>query len=420
MNSSPNHDSCKPLAPQRGSVTILLVLLLPAVVLVVGLAIDSAQMLQQRRQLQARADSAAIAAAYQIFRGYTQTAQQAALADAAAQGLGPDSGASLTLFVPPASGPHAGKPWHAQVQVRQPVSLLFLDWLGIADPTLEAVATAGWVLRAPCVLALDGQVLAAVLIDKKAHLQAVDCGVQVNSGAATALTVERDAVLSATRIKVTGGTSLGSGAVVTPQPLTQQPVMDDPLMALAEPTPDTCLATGLRINDVQTLQPGTYCDGIEIKNKGKVTLLPGLYILFGGGLRVAKGATLQGSGITFFNTSSGTWSHDIVEMDVQASVQLSAPSTGPWAGILLFETRSVPTNVYTHAVGISATSALTGFLYAPRSGVSLTGTKLGFANASADYLGVIASQLVISDRLQFQLPPNRVPLGPWHALRWTQ
>lgn len=236
---------------QRGVTTILLVALLPAVVLIMGLAIDSANFLLQRRALQSRADTAAVAGAHQIYRRHADTAVRAIMADAASQGLGPDSEASIDVFMPPVTGPHAGRPARVQVRIRRPVSLLYMHWLGIADPTLEASASAGWVLRySPCLLALAPQANQAVLVENNGSLFLNGCALQVNSNAGNALELKNNASLGASDIKTVGGVTLGNGAVITPAPMTGQPSIADPLHELLEPNPGTCLAIGLSISEI--------------------------------------------------------------------------------------------------------------------------------------------------------------------------
>lgn len=408
---------------QRGVTTILLVALLPAVVLIMGLAIDSANLLLQRRALQSRADTAAVAGARQIYRRHGDTAVRAVMADAASQGLGPDSGASIDVFMPPATGPHAGRPARVQVQIRQPVSLLYMHWLGIADPTLEVSTSAGWVLRySPCLLALAPQANQAVMVDNNGSLFLNGCALQVNSSAGNALELKNNASLSASEIKTVGGVALGNGAVITPAPMTGQPSIADPFHEQLEPSPGACLAIGLSINDTRTLQPGTYCDGIEIKGKGNVTLAPGLYILQGGGLTVAKDATLNGAGVTFFNTYSDSPKYKYGEFKVDPAtwVQLSAPMDGPWMGLLMFDTRSVAPSQYTHQIGLSQTSQWSGLLYAPQSVLVLNGSNTGFANSNADYLGALAQRVTVLGRVQMNMSSDRVPLGKWHDLRWVE
>ncbi len=427
MNSGRPAGPTSALTRQRGVTTVLLVTLLPAVLLIIGLAIDSAILLLQRRALQSRADTAAFSAAHQFHRGHAETAVRAALSDAAGQGLDPDSGASIEVFTPPASGTHAGRIRYVQVRIRKTVPLLFMPWLGIADPTLEASATAGLVFgnlfgHPSCLFALAEQTKEAVVIEHNGDLFANGCGLQVNSNASDALVLKSSASVSASDTRVVGGVVLGNGAVITPAPITAQPFIEDPLRDLAEPAAGACLSIGLRIDDTRTLQPGTYCDGIEIKKNANVTLLPGLYILLGGGLTVRSGATLSGTGVIFFNTYAETPKYKFGEFNVDSSafVQLSAPTEGPWHGLLIFDTRSVAALEYTHDIGISADSRWSGLLYAPQSAIALKGSDTDFSNQSSDYLGVLAQKLTVTGRVQMNMAVDRVPVGDWHDVRWVE
>jgi hypothetical protein len=57
-----------------------------------------------------------------------------------------------------------------------------------------------------------------------------------------------------------------------------------------------------------TICPGSYFGGIEIKNSASVTMLPGIYIMVGGGFAVLNSASVDGStGVMIYNSSgSGT------------------------------------------------------------------------------------------------------------------
>lgn len=420
MSQAPKARHAPQAIGQRGGISVLLLILLPALLFVVGVAIDATWLLRGQRERQARADSASTAAAYQLFRNQPNTAERAAWADAAGHGLVQDSSTQIEVLVPPDQGLFAGRPWHVQVRIRAPHAGFFLDRLGVADPLLRATATSGWVLRHRlCVLALSDAAPQAVLLAAKARVNANGCGLAVNASASDALTLLRDAQLQAEQIGVVGGVSLGRDASVTPTPLTQQAPWPDPLGDLAEPANGPCLAVRLRIDDTRTLAPGTYCDGITIKRHAVVTFQPGLYVLLGGGLSVENGAVVAGNDVTFFNTASAvpSYRHGVVDVASNAQVQLSAPSTGPWNGLLLVETRSVPLGQYTHRIGISDSSRWSGTLYAPRSGLALSGPSNTFANAGADHLGVIADTVSFAGQLALNMSPQRVPLGHWHQLR---
>ena len=67
----------------------------------------------------------------------------------------------------------------------------------------------------------------------------------------------------------------------------------------------------------------------------------GTYILLGGGLDVSNGAKLSGAGVTFYVTSDATHSYSPVNLAGGTTLQLSAPTTGPYAGILFYQNPAI-------------------------------------------------------------------------------
>ena len=117
----------------------------------------------------------------------------------------------------------------------------------------------------------------------------------------------------------------------------------------------------------QTYSPGTYCGGINIS--GNATFSPGTYYIAGGGLNVASGATLSGTGVTFYNSSSaGTACPSAspagpVNINPGVTATLSAPTTGPLQGMLFFDRTGQPAQFQSQSLN------LTGDIYFPNSAV---------------------------------------------------
>src|SRR5262245_4379369 len=114
--------------PRRrlGKVVILVALCLVPLLGVVAIATDGGILMSDRRQVQRVADSAALAAAVDLFTKWNlsngvdpgHTAHQSALTTAAANGY-PDDGArsNVTVNIPPQSGTFAGKKGYAEVVI---------------------------------------------------------------------------------------------------------------------------------------------------------------------------------------------------------------------------------------------------------------------------------------------------------------
>jgi Putative Flp pilus-assembly TadE/G-like len=102
--------------------------------------------------------------------------------------------------------------------------------------------------------------------------------------------------------------------VLSPAPLTGQPVIDDPLGTL-DPIDSTGLpvrsASKLTINGTtQVLLPGVYEGGIELKSSAIAFLRPGVYVISNGELRIGAQASIFTIPSTLSSTSASTWETD--------------------------------------------------------------------------------------------------------------
>ncbi len=121
--------------------------------------------------------------------------------------------------------------------------------------------------------------------------------------------------------------------------------------------------------------PGTYCGGITIHGNGTYTFASGLYTLLGG-FTASGNLTLtdDGKGVTFYNSFDGTYPYRGISIGGGVAVAFSAPTTGPQAGILFFQDRSVPVGSDPSDFGGNSGGAYTGALYFPTTSISFKGT----------------------------------------------
>jgi hypothetical protein len=115
---------------------------------------------------------------------------------------------------------------------------------------------------------------------------------------------------------------------------------------------------------------------------------PGLYIITTGGLSVGGQATLNGSGVTIYlQTNSASLSGG-------AATNLTAPTSGPWQGILFYQDRSDTTSA--SLVGGSG-QLMTGVLYFPSTHIDYTGgnaTTAQNVTIISDTLNIVGNSYV--------------------------
>ncbi len=139
---------------------------------------------------------------------------------------------------------------------------------------------------------------------------------------------------------------------------------DDPLIGVPVPTPtsepvQTCPTYGGSPGTV-TLQPGVYnctidpkggwgllfepgdyyiTGGIVLNGNGDVTFGSGLYFLQGQGLIITGNGIVTGDGVTFYIDEGQ------VTLTGTSDTQLTAPDSGPYEGIVIFQNRTLTTTV---------------------------------------------------------------------------
>ena len=136
----------------------------------------------------------------------------------------------------------------------------------------------------------------------------------------------------------------------------------DPLASLVAPSAASgtqFAAANISGNTVVTLQPGTYNGGIQISGNAKVTFAPGTYYLNGGGFSVSGNAVVTGTGVFVYNAPKSV--SDAINISGNASVTLSASTSGAYQGVAIFQNRTS-----TAAITITGNGSLklTGTLYA--------------------------------------------------------
>lgn len=189
-----------------------------------------------------------------------------------------------------------------------------------------------------CMLVLNPSKEKAFYINGTADLDAKDCAVQVNSDNALAMVQNGAGTATAEDFCIRGGYS---GTNFSPAPRTMCATETDPLAEKfaqdwVQTNTTTCNYTNVgTINssgdsDITELAPGVYCGGLTVK-KGTVHLTSGsIYVFKDGMLDIHAHGTVTGDDVVIlFSGNSDTR----LNTQAGASLDISAPSTGKFAGI---------------------------------------------------------------------------------------
>ena len=191
-----------------------------------------------------------------------------------------------------------------------------------------------------CVVALDTVSSNALDMTSKASMTANDCVIYSNSKSTSGINSVKQASITGTEILSAGGFK-GPDSSFNPVPITDVPVLDDPLKDREQIMPSQfCDHKDRVINSNMTLSPGTFCGGLTILGSSIVRLLPGEYIIKDGQLNVTGNSSLIGSDVSFFLTGIDS----TFDFGVSTQVVLSAREEGLMSGILFFEDRNSPSD----------------------------------------------------------------------------
>lgn len=216
-----------------------------------------------------------------------------------------------------------------------------------------------------CVLALDPSAGAAVNLQGSTNVALNGCVIAANSNASNAISRGGSALLSAACVSTVGSTSgitAPNATLACDAPLTNQYASFDPLADVVPPAYGLCqpIPNGKSI----TLSPGTYCDKTI---SGKITLNPGTYVMRNVTIKPGGNGSLTGQGVTIFLMEGSQ-----LYINANEVVNLSPPSTGPYAGITIFQGHG---NTSALTINGGSGSVVSGFIYAPDAAITYAGNS---------------------------------------------
>ncbi len=385
--------------PRRGSVALLVAVCLIALVAVLAIAVDGGGLLEEYRHAQAVADSAALAAAADLYQNYQSgqgqeasssgTAHQSALTTASANGYTNDKSTSWVEVRVSPQAPQVSsstivdssgnlKPGYVEVIVRynQPrgFSSVFSYFNAAASGplrvTARSVARGQWTTFGDGIIVLNPTQRASLEANGNGtvSVQGADIIVDSNdSGAAS--TVGNAFVADDKTIRITG-TSPGysgdfrnsptgsSGSATITTKVSPTP---DPLAYLPVP-PQTPSGQSVNSNKTYSLSPGYFGSSLKFSGQDSVSMAPGVYYI-NGDFSMAGQGTLTGSGVTIYCTGS-------LSITGNGAVTLSPPTSGTYKGMVYFQSR---TSTATTKIAGNGNYNVTGTVYAKAAEVDVQG-----------------------------------------------
>jgi hypothetical protein len=396
---------------RRGAVVILVAGLLTVILGMLAIAVEGGLVMDNLRTVQGAADASALAAATQLFVHYPaivasnftnydpgRAGALAALACASTNGFPSDGVKStVTVHIPPASGPFTGKAGYAEVVLTyyQPRFFSRIWGGGAIEVVSRAVARARWGGSAEGIIVLDPDVKSALNASGTGAVTVTGgAAVIVDSNNSQAAVVTGGGGITAPNFEITGGyTGTLNGNVDTDVPPSPDPLRYLPAPAVPPDGQMTTKSLG-HGNKQYTLTPGRYTNlptfntGDEVVlQQASVNSAGGVFYIDGGGLK-STGANItldpdtSGGVMIYNNPASSAQSQQIqITGNSSGTVNLSALTNGPYAGLLFWQQRTATQSMSMSGGG---NFTLVGTFYAANAQLQITGN--GDATIGSQYI----------------------------------
>ncbi|MEW5941574.1 MAG: Tad domain-containing protein [Chloroflexota bacterium] len=392
MNKHPV--SIRVRSSERGQAIILIVVAMVGILAITGLAVDGGRAYADRRQAQNAADSAVLAAALAKIRG--DSASAVAYQTAAQNGYARDGErAEVEFHNPPTSGPYKGNAEYMQVIVTSHIPTTFGRVVTIErlTNTVEAVARVkpsqwGEIMYGYSVVSLapnsDCLNNRAFWLHGEATLSIEGGGLFVNSNNRACAFTQRGngslLVMDSSPVNVVGGASIQKLELIKRLTYADflnkrntrdwdrgipflpstgvSPLSYPPPFVLPKPV---CNKPAEISRSGSSMSAGYWDE--DFPPDGVTDLEEGVYCI-SGDLWINGSDTLRGDDVLLV-VEKGR-----VHFDGNATIQLSAPSKGPFKGLLLYLPIENTNRVILNG---NADSKITGTILAPGSFIRITG-----------------------------------------------
>jgi Flp pilus assembly protein TadG len=355
----------------RGQVLMLVAFSILPMLVLVSLAVDVGTWRYEQRLEQTAADSAALAGATEsTYSSSLASITAAAQTDAASNGFtNGAAGVTVTVNDPPLAGAYASLPGDVEVVVARPLPIHFAMFGQSTSVSARAVAGLSTAGR-NCIFALDASSSSSVTLDG-GTITIPTCGLISNGG----LLFNGGATVNAASIGYAGSGLTLNGANFPEAAPAPSVAAADPCPTIAgcayvtanPPPAGGCVTpTTYNSSSTMTLSPGTYCQQVLTEGSGGVVFNPGVYN-FESGFTNNSSPSMTGSGVTLY-LSGGS-----LIVGSNTAVNLSAPTSGNTAGVLVYQPAS---NNSQFILNGTASGSWAGMIYVPTGTIIVDGGEI--------------------------------------------
>ncbi len=369
---------------EGGQAVVFIAIVMLAMIMMAGLAIDAGQLFVARRTMQEAGDAAAYAAAVTIYQGGTQAqAASAAVADAQRNGyVNGVGGFTVTVNAPPASGPYANNNNYVEVLIQGGVQTSLVPGGNLTTVKVRGVAGAAPLNNGYAIMALDrGNTPNAVQVASTGHVTVSGAGILVNSTSTSAANLQLGGTVSVTPSTQPAPYVAGNVAGTWPNPQTSKPQQPDPFAGYPKPSTSglpvcNTLASCQDVMGHQT--SGIYTVSLSGAGGTTITLNSGIYILKAGVNATGNSDFVSAAGGVFiFNTVMNYPTDTLggcgaVILAGTNVTTLSAMTTGTYKGLLFYQDTSCTASM---TISGNGTLNATGTIYLPNAAITLNGNN---------------------------------------------
>jgi Flp pilus assembly protein TadG len=382
---------------ERGSIAIISAVSLPFLLGFGALAVDASLWVRAKNGVQGAADAAANSVGASAVNGDSTAHKLAEVQGVAAtngyrNGV---NGVTVTLNHPPASGAYVGNALAYEVIVSAPQQLYLAKvFPSLTAPTVSGRAVVLTTTSPTCLLALEAIVGTDFTVNGNAPLTAQNCDVDSDSSGSSSINTNGGGNIHATNARTMGG--VNGNVTVTGKIVTNGPYIADPYAGTRSIPPIPAYQPSSQNRWSGTVSnPGVIAYQGNVTVNGSATLSPGVYIIADGSLNVT--GSISGNGVTIVLTSNNPASDNgVFSFTGNASINLTAPTTGSTAGIALWADARLP--MKDDKLTGSGTMTIEGAIYLPGHTV----TYAGNGGNAPSCTQVIAEQIKVTGTSLFK------------------
>lgn len=360
---------------KRGNAMIIVATTMPLLIGASAVGVDTIQVTLAKRQLQRSADSAALAGVHAVLQIPGINAATAAVDRDLQHNNGMTLAAPRVVENAPTTGAEVGNQRAVRVALTARRAVPFMSFFTSSDVTISVEATAAAFPDGNyCVVSLEAGSQTGIEFGGGSRFD-FGCGLATNSTGSPAIYAHGGNQVVGSPIAARGSAPTYSNYSADTLVISNAPQQPDPYASIPDPVvpPDCDPAVSINASGNHTLGPGCF-RGMDLK-KGNITLLPGTYIVDGGTLSFGSQVKVTGNGVTFVLTSRNATGNpgSVAGIDTSgdAQINLTAPTEGPYAGLIIFQDRRALNQ--DPKINGGAGSVIDGAIYMPRQSLTFNG-----------------------------------------------